>query len=163
MPIGQKIEDQAETAYTEGAVGFMYFLYWAGGSNYEPYTLVDINGNDTQGKWDAVRTAAGNIRRWEGSPTCTITSPERYGWPGLPATIKLSVSAPSGDPVKVVKGEISLDRGLTWTPLHDVAKPPYEYTVDAGMVKGADSCMVRVRAMNTRGSSLWDVIEIGVL
>lgn len=155
---GQTMQDYAEVAFTQGAAGINYFLYWAGGDNYDELSLVDLNGNDYRGKWDGVKKAAQNIRRWEGAPSCSINSPA--GWTQLPFTVTVNTSAPTNDPVTVVKADYSLDGAAHWLPLPDATEKPYAFTVMADMVKNTPSTVwVRTRAFNKRGASLWDVLE----
>jgi hypothetical protein len=159
--VAQHVQDYAETAYLEGALGIGYFLYWAGGSGYETWTLVDLNGDDYLGKWDAVQKAARNIRKWEGAPSCAITGAVNHSWTGVPFTLTVEASAPAADPVTVVKADLSLDGAFSWTPLPDATEAPYRFTIDAGLVKELPSTVwVRTRALNQRGPSLWDVIEL---
>ena len=78
-----------------------------------------------------------------------------------PFTIAVEASAPADDPVTVVKADYSLDGALSWTALPDAGAAPYEFTIDADMVKKRPATVwVRTRALNKRGPSLWDVAEV---
>jgi hypothetical protein len=169
--LAREIQDQAEVAYQQGATGAMYFLYWAGGANYLPYTLTDINGDDYLGKWDAVLKAARNIRDWEGAPRCGITSPENKSWltMGKPdknaswivesLNVTVSAKSPEGDPVKSVECQYSADGCLTWKPLKSGAKQDEFMLKPADLPPGQVQCRIRARAFNSKGPSLWDMIE----
>ena len=175
LTLGERIQDYAETAYLEGAKGCVYYLYGAGGAPTDGLALVDIHGNDYQGKWDAVLKAARNIRKWEGFPSCKIVSPLNYSF--TRGETKITVDAQGitdlvyptdprieADPVTVVKADYSTDDCLTWTPLPDATDAPYKFILDPNTISAIGdrptSCFIRTRAFNKRGSSLWDVIEI---
>ena len=161
--IAQHMQDYTEIAYTEGAAGICYFIYWAGGANYEPYTLTGADGGDYQGKWEAVRKAAGNIRQWEGAPSCAIISPPRQTWVTAPFRLSVMAGASAEDPVAKVTADYSLDGARSWTPLPEVRTPPYNFSLDGGMLKTTPcTVLVRARAINTHGPSLWDVVELRV-
>ena len=153
----------------------MYFLYWAGGANYHPWTLTDIHGDDYQGKWDAVQKAMRNIRKWEGAPSCKITSPIDREWFTIGKVVKgaeskwftetlkitAAVEAPEDDPVTRVECGYSLDDCLTWNSLKNDSTEPYEFTIDPDALStGSNGCWIRARAVNKKGPSLWDVIKV---
>jgi hypothetical protein len=158
---GQTIQDQAEMAYTQGGLGVGYFLYYAGGwdAGYPDLSLVDFEGNDLDGKWEGVRRAALNIRNWEGAPACRVTSPRNGGWNALPVTLQVEASAPDAKaPVVTVVADYSTDGARTWQPLPADTQAPYEMTLGPGILKSPpDTVLVRVRARNRVGWSLWDV------
>ena len=174
ISVAEMIQDHAEVAYTNGSTGCMYFLYWAGGANYLPYTLVDIAGDDYQGKWDAVKKAMQNIRNWEGAPSCRITSPQDRQWlsigkvgEGVPGwvteslKITVEVEAPEDDPVVKVECGYSLDGCLAWQSLTDDSAVPYEFSIGQSDVsEGLNECWIRVRAINKQGPSLWDIVKV---
>ena len=167
----EQIQDYFETAYLEGSAGCMAYLYWAGGPSCDSYSLVDIHGDDYQGKWSAVKKAAANIRKWEGAPSCRITSPEDKSWVSIGANeqgkgklkISVDVEAPVKTPVKIVKADYSTDGCLTWKPLADDITAPYEYVLGLNDVgDGLNNCWIRAQAINKQGPSLWDVVEISL-
>jgi hypothetical protein len=173
--IAQEIQDHAEVAYLHGATGVMYFLYWAGGANYQPFTLTDVDGNDYQGKWEAVRKAARNIRQWEGAPSCRITQPDRASWATLGKVdknawwiadaVKVVVDARASEdhPVRAVKADYSFDGGLTWKPLPEATAEPYRFAIARdSMPKDRKEVRrtIRARAVNDLVASLWDVTEV---
>ncbi len=164
--VAEEVQDYAETAYLEGSTGCMYFLYWAGGANYQGYTLTDIRGDDYQGKWDAVLKAMKNIRKWEGAPLCEIRRPARNSWVTGSFEVSVEAEAPEGDPVSVVRADYSTDGCLTWKHLPDAKTAPYRFVLDLDDVDAAGakpiSCWIRARAVNKRGPSLWDVIEVKI-
>ena len=131
----QHVQDSVEIAYLEGAMGGVHFLYWAGGGNYLSMSLVDLNGNDYIGKWDAVREAARNIRTWEGAPSCSITSPTNHTWGTAPIEVTVEGTAPETDPVTAVKADYSIDGAYSWKPFPDAAGVPCTFTVDRSMLK----------------------------
>ena len=164
--IAQEIRDYAETAYIEGSPGIMYFLYWAGSENYLPFTLVDANGDDHLGKWNAVLEASRNIRRWEGHPDCQINSPNDNTWATLPAKVSVNASSVNqDDQVQNVEIQVSGDHGLNWEGLLVTRSDDGSFTVVVAEepLNTAGTLRVRARALNTRGHSLWDVIDISVL
>lgn len=178
----ETIQDHAEVAFTEGASGCMYFLYWAGGANYQPWTLTDINGNDYQGKWNAVLRAMRNIRKWEGAPSCKITKPESNSWvtlgpksEGLLQTELIVVGlieSPAEDPAGKIEARISTNGCLSWqsVPSDDVKTTKsgqqtadYAINIKAAMFpQGRSKCHIKVRAINKTGPSLWDIIELEI-
>ena len=159
----QHIQDYAEVAYTQGSAGIIYFLYWAGGDNYTEYTLTDVNGNDYLGKWEAVRQAAQNIRRWEGAPELRMTAPVNGTWTTLPFAVTVEVTAPAEEPVTLVQADYSLDGALSWQKLPDATDMPYIFTIGADQVEELPATVwVRARAANARGGSLWDVAELRI-
>lgn len=172
--IAQDVQDHAEVAYLEGATGVMYFLYWAGGANYLPYSLTDINGDDYQGKWDGVRKAAQNIRRWEGAPSCRITSPESMTWITLgtadknvwwvkeAVVIEAATEAPKNDPVRAIYAEYSLDGCMTWKAITDANMTTGKFVIGQKELPKTGKCLIRARAINSKGPSLWDVVEVKI-
>ena len=174
ITVAEMVQDHAEVAYTHGSTGCMYFLYWAGGANYEQYSLVNPAGDDYQGKWDAVKKAMQNIRRWEGAPSCKITSPANHQWLTIgnntdknlwwiteSLEVKVAAEAPDDDPVTKVEAGYSLDGCLTWKSLADDTTEPYEFSVAQNNIRdGLNECWIRTRAINKKGPSLWDIIKI---
>ncbi|MBI3922859.1 MAG: hypothetical protein HY318_15670, partial [Armatimonadetes bacterium] len=125
------------------------------------FTLVDHHGEDYLGKWEAVRKAATNIRQWEGAPSCSIATPANHSWTAMPLRITVEAKAPANDPATAVKADYSVDGALHWTSLPDAVKPPYTFTLEADKVKELPwTVWLRARAVNKRGPSLWDVIEV---
>lgn len=161
--LAEHIQDYAEVAYTQGAAGMVYFLYWAGGDNYTEYTLVDADGSDYLGKWEAVRRAARNIRQWEGAPGLKITTPVNETWTTLPVKVAVEATAPGNDPVTIVQADYSLDGALSWRALPDAREVPCTFAIGADQIPELPATVwIRARAANGRGFSLWDVVEVRI-
>ena len=107
-----------------------------------------------------------NIRKWEGAPSCKITSPQDRQWLTIDkindsSKITTAVEAPEDDPVTKAECGYSLDGCLTWKSLTNDSTAPYEFTIDPNAVStGSNDCWIRARAVNKKGPSLWDVIKV---
>jgi len=154
----QDVYEEMLAAYTLGAKGFTAYQYNA--HSFE-YSLVDIDGNDNNGKRAGYSDAAHDIRAAQGWPGVKLYNNgqpfnDRGNYPPGQFTLTADATSSSGTIEKVIFGKTT-DGGGIWTTI-EAPTGPYSATFSAS---SGETVIFRAQAVDTAGKkSIYDAYMI---